>query len=232
MAWANEAAEAVGIADSAAWRRVSDGILAGICHDLSGRFTALSGIVYLAHEDGRIDETLIQETQAEFDRFEELIRLLRLLTGDRDRVLEPVTIPELWPVVLALFRRQHELDRIQLRVEGGVGIPPVVAAWTGLTKMILILLTAAARVAQRAGGDGVEIVLGTEGDTVLLAIEAAGGRGAADAVGEKALTSLDPVRRVAEELGGSLKERGPAGPAAPAVRFELRLPAWAGGDRP
>ena len=199
-----------GIAVSPAWRAVSDALIAGLCHELNGRVSALGGIVHIGRLDGELDESLIQMLHAELASLEDLSRFLRMLPDDGAAGPEPVDLEERLPLVAALFSRHNRLGHLPLRLAAQAGTRPVLVRWACFCKALLVLLEVVAR---RAAAGGGRVVLGCEpgekGALVRLFIEP-------DELAE------------AEPFGGAeVLARGPAPDAENAARAMLRA---AGGE--
>ncbi|HEY8484269.1 MAG TPA: hypothetical protein VIL13_06650 [Longimicrobiales bacterium] len=205
--------------DSEVWRSLSDGVVAGICHDLTGRLTALSGIVYLGRLEGRIDGEIAKQIEAELDRLELSIRLLRLLREGGGR-LEPIQPLELVGTVLRLFQRHRDLGHLEVEVRSdGADLPPVMARWAELCKAVLVVVVGAAREARAAGATRLALEVRGEGGVVVLALEVPAAPGV---TAKEAAESVDAVRGEIAKLGGAVEVGVGDGGGR---RFEIRLPA-------
>jgi signal transduction histidine kinase len=206
-----------GILASEGWRSVSDRLIAGLCHELNDRISALAGIVHIARMEAALDPAMIQLLDGELARLEEASRLLRALPDDGGAGPEPVHLPELIPLILGLHRHHNGLEEVPIDVDGEPGSPPVVARWSHLSKALLVLLAAAARAAAPAGR--VRLQYRGEGGDLLLRIAASGGHGGGH--DGNARNGIAAARAVFVEAGGDLVE-ATAEDGAPA--YEARLP--------
>jgi C4-dicarboxylate-specific signal transduction histidine kinase len=197
---------------SEGWKWVSDQVVAGICHDLNDRLSALSGLLELAELDGAVDPELGGPLRSELVRVEELVRLLRLLPGGRVEGVEPVRVVELLEVAAALLRRHRGLEDVTVEVETGVDAV-VRASWGALNRVLLLLLAGAARCARQQGSDRVAVRVDGDADRAAIRVAAVPG-GAEGELWE----ACRPVAAVVEGVGGALEGAGAA--------VVLRLPLW------
>jgi len=240
-----------GLTGGEAWREVCDAVVAGICHDLNDRLSALSGIVQLARLDGLVDETVGDTLQSELEKVEDLVRLLRTLPAGRVEEPEPVRLADVVATVAALLRRHRGLEdvRVDLVAEAD---PIVRTEWSSLARGVLLVVAAAARDARARSTDRVVVRLTVESATAVLAVEAAedadppGGCGAEPRLAGSG--SVEPheaddpetsacwaggvaemVHGALAGLGGEARLRPPGadawGDPSPAG-VELRLPVW------
>ncbi|MFO7260955.1 MAG: hypothetical protein DIU52_007350 [bacterium] len=199
---------------TAAWQRVGEGVLAGVCHTLNSRVTALWGLAELLTEGA--DESLLALFRAELERLERLARLLHWLPRRPGRGAERVSLADLLPELVELHREHRGFEGTEVALEGDPLTPPVVVDPAALGRAVLLLLSAAARLAPR--GARITVGYGPAAGAAALTIRAPGAELPA---GADALPELDAARHLlngASEISVS-HETGSAG----AVQFELRF---------
>lgn len=197
-------------AGGAAWPTAADGVLRGLAHELSNR-TGTIGAVAEALAAERPDGSLARALGAEAARLEELLRLLRLLPADGDRVAEPARPADVLADALALFAlHPRGRDTAAVVAPALEDAPPVRAHVASLTRALLLLLVAAAGPARRP------VRLGATADDAWLAlrVDAEGAAGSDDelarAAGEaRALVAPDGGEVVVPAAGGAAELRLP-----------------------
>src|SRR5690606_1194437 len=98
------------------WQHVGESVLAGVCHTLNSRITALWGVAELLSADVT-SESLMALLRAELQRLEQLARLLHWLPRRPGRGVEPISLADLLPELIELHREHHGLDRIRVELE-------------------------------------------------------------------------------------------------------------------
>lgn len=203
------------------WQSVGESVLAGVCHTLNSRVTALWGVAELLSAEAA-SESLMTLLRAELQRLEQLARLLHWLPRRPGRGAEPISLAELLPELVELHREHHGLDRIRVELEGDPGTPAILVDPAALCRAVLLLLAAAGRaVPERAGR--VAAAYGPAGAAAALTIRAYG----AGQPGEGGGGGFPEVEAARHILGGAAEisvSRDGEGPDAP-LRFELRFPA-------
>lgn len=223
------------ISDSPAWRRVSDGLIAGICHEVNDRISSLGGAMHIVRLDGRLNQQLDQLMKSELSALEELSRLLRMLADDDNRGEEAIQLEEHLPLVARLHALHSHLGDVPLRLAATEEAPPVLVRWPCLCRALLVLVAlAAGEVAHRPEG-GVVLELGRAGPQAALRVKAEPGEATdaqdpSDPEASQAEWGTDPeeqdeaveaVRAMATAAGGDLLWKAGQLDAG----FELRLPA-------
>jgi hypothetical protein len=143
--------------DEAGWPELVDRVLHGLCHDLTGRVSAILGLTYLLESSGGDPSPVAPLMNPELEGMEEVIRFLRLLPDD---ATEPELLApgELLPELAALVRAQRGLENVKITVEGVAEAPAVRVDRTLLIRSLLILLTASAESTVLTGAKGVELI--------------------------------------------------------------------------
>lgn len=217
------------ISPTDAWLAVADDLLWAINHALSNRLAALTSITrILEHSDTGADP-LLAVLSGEIEQLERTVELLRLLPRHPDEQPEPVLLAELLPNVLALHRLQGEWRDLEYEVHGADGVSPVCVEPSLLAHALLLLLSAAARIAKRAGNPRISLRCGGDEDWSVLVIEsppapAAGGVAPATAAQGWKPIDARAVEALLRGAGGELIGNHFAGDPAGGVYFELRLP--------
>jgi hypothetical protein len=219
----------VPVSESEAWLAVSDELLWGINHALSNRLAALISLVrILEHSETGLDP-LLDVLRREVDTLERTISLLRLLPRNAGELPEPVRLVELLPDVLALHRLQSEIRDLDFQLHEQPDLQPVWIEPATLAHALLLLLSAATRIARRARQSSISIWCRGDSEWVELIIESppspTGEPLQVDATAQE-WVPLDArvVERLLEGAGGRLAENHFSGDPARGVYFELRLP--------
>ena len=191
----------------AAWTATGDGILRGLNHALSNRIVTLRTLaefVCAAHERG---EQLGRALSEEVERLEELLEKLRMLPADDALKPEPIQLSELLGEVVALHQYHVDFRNVECTVIGDPDALPVLTSRSAFIRALLILLTAAKRVALSRGETAVALRYGGDPSTVTITIEA----GALDEGSTTATEVSQPfeLRAESDRLG--------------AVRYQLHL---------
>lgn len=194
----------------AAWRAVSDELIAGIHHALNNRVGALAAVAQVLQGEMPPGHPLRAALAHEVERLQDTVKSLTLLPA-RGGAAEPIQLGELFPALLALFELHHGMRDTECVVDGAPDVLPLYAEPPLLAHVLLTLMVAAGRAA-RAGGGRVRVRYGGDTEWVEIGVAAEGG-GEPD-------TPMDAaaVRPWAERMGGELR----AGPDASG--FVLRLP--------
>jgi len=153
--------------DQAGWGLISDRIIHGLCHDLSGRAGSISGLTFLLESQDGGASSVLPFLNEELAQLEVAVRLLRLLPDDagEPELLAPGEIME---DLILLVRTQRGLENVAVSMEGFSQAPALRVNRTLFIRVMTVLLTGAAeRVALekldgvniRASGDGAELRL-------------------------------------------------------------------------
>lgn len=140
----------------AGWLPLADRLTAGVCHDLNGRASALSGLVQLLDLDTDLDIRGLLSTEVE--KLDEVARLLRLLVGDPDGEAEPLVPSDLVPSLMALQERERGMEDVRVSLTVAADVPPVLVNWTLFARGFLLLLSTVGQEAAR-GERQVEVAL-------------------------------------------------------------------------
>lgn len=122
---------------------------AGIAHELNQPLNAIkmgSEYLMLLDEQGgavrpEAFREVTREISGQVDRAAEIINTLRAFGRKSDMLKEPVDVNKPIKSVLAIVRRQFELDNIRFRLELGEGLAPVLAHDNRLQQVFFNLLT-------------------------------------------------------------------------------------------
>ena len=153
--------------EEAGWSLAADRIIHGLCHDLSGRASAMGGLTYLMDDRSQgVAEVLPLMTQ-ELGRLEEAVRLLRLLPDDS--TVEEILAPgEILGDVARLVRTQRGLENVEVVLEIASDAPAVRMDRTIFVRSLALLLTGAAERALLAGAERVTVRAGTEANGLVI----------------------------------------------------------------
>lgn len=178
----------------AAWREVTDGLLSGVTHDLNDRISALSGIAHILRMDAG-DDPMLELLAREVVRLDETVQLLRDYPRGRGGARAPAQVGDILPALARLERRHSGFDEVEVEVAESPGLPAAVFEWTAFARAVLLLLTAAAEEALRAGERIVRVTPLADGGSVAVRIapapEGAGIPEAAVAFAEAAGVGLE-----------------------------------------
>jgi nitrogen-specific signal transduction histidine kinase len=156
------------------WLAEQGALLRGLAHALSNRVGTLVAATGLLVPGGGASPTIVGVLREEGDRLEELLGLMRLLAGPADaekEVPEPIHLPDLVTPAVELHSLHPALRDVAVAVEPDPLAPPVRARHAGLTRALLVLLSAA----KAGAASGVRIAWRGEGDAVLLTLDGAVG---------------------------------------------------------
>lgn len=153
--------------DRAGWSKISDRILHGLCHDLSGRVGSIAGLTYLMESQDGEASSVLSFLKEEVGQVESTIRLLRLLPDDatEPEILAP---GELMEDLNLLVNAQRGLENVEVEMEGFSLAPAVRIDRTLFIRGLAVLLTAAAERVVVEGPGPVRVrAMGHEGRLVL-----------------------------------------------------------------
>ncbi|CAN5677517.1 hypothetical protein BH23GEM3_BH23GEM3_05200 [soil metagenome] len=213
-----------------AWLGVSDDLLWGINHALSNRLAAVAAVVRILQFSDTGLDPLFSVLGQEITNLEKTIALLRLLPRNPDEQPEPVHLTDTLTSVLALHRLQSDGRDLEYEVDAAPDVLPVWIEPSTLAHALLLLLSSAARIAERAGNTSISVTCRGDEDWATLAIESPPPQpGAGEAEESEWDDSWKPVdARVVEVLlegaGGELMESRFAGDPARGVCYRMRLP--------
>ena len=203
----------------AQWQRVGEGVLAGICHTLNSRVTALWGIAELLSADGA-NTSLTALLRAELERLERLARLLQWVPRRPGRGVEPVSLADVLPELVELQREYRGFEGTEVELEGDPLTPAIVVDPAALGRAVLLLLTAAVRVAPRPGR--VTAAYGPAGAAAALTIRVPGAELPPD-VADGALPEVEAARQILNGAGELSVSHGAGSTAA--LDIAVRFPA-------
>ena len=201
-------------APDVAWVRVSDRLLRGLVHDLSGHVAVLSSLAGILGLEDEPRDTPGGLLAGEIERLEGMLTELRTYPADRGEAAEAVSMAETIPALLRLHARGDagEGAAITLRLEPG--LPAARLALTPFARALLLLLRRAGDAALVLGRVEVQLEVRAEGDDILVRVAAEGSAAAGDA------GLLAAAAAYARQAGGRLVP-----PAATPDGVEIRLPA-------
>ena len=143
----------------AGWLPLADRLVAGICHDLNGRASALSGLVHLLDLDTELDRGGLLSDEVE--KLETVSGQLSLLVGDPDGPAEPLVAGDLVTSLIALQGRERGTDGVQVSLSLDADAPPILVNWTTFSRVFLLLLSTASQ-GPVAGDRRVDVALATD----------------------------------------------------------------------
>jgi len=159
-------------APAVTWLAEQGALLRGLAHAFSNRVGTLVAATGLLVPGGGASPTIVGVLREEGDRLEELLGLMRLLAGPADaekEVPEPIHLPDLVTPAVELHSHHPALRDVPVAVEPDPLAAPVRARHAGLTRALLVLLSAA-----KAGApQGVRIAWRGDGDAVVLTLDGA-----------------------------------------------------------
>ncbi len=158
---------AISALSRAGWDRISDRIIHGLCHDLSGRASSLTGLTYLLESRDEEASSLLPLVGAELARMEDAVRLLRLLPDDATEP-ELMAPGELLGDLALLVGVQRGLENVPVRVQSTPGAPAVRMDRTVFIRSLVLLFTKAAEIAGASGRREVVARATPEGTRLIL----------------------------------------------------------------
>lgn len=138
---------------AAGWPSLADRILAGGCHDLNGRASALYGLAELARA-GEEADFLTEALSTEAKRVQTLAASLRTLSDRTADDPRPVSIREELGPVAALFSLQPGGERFRLDIHADPSTPAGFAPGRALTRALLLALNVVAANVLRSHSSG------------------------------------------------------------------------------
>lgn len=154
------------------WLAEQSALLRGLAHALSNRVGTLVAATGLLVPGGGASPTIVGVLREEGDRLEELLGLMRLLAGPSDvgaEAPEPIHLPDLVTPTVELHAQHPMLRDVPVTVTPDPLAPPVRARHAGLTRALLVLLSAAKQGAPDGGGVG--IAWKGDRDAVVLTVD-------------------------------------------------------------
>lgn len=155
---------------NAGWPRLADRILAGSCHDLNGRSSALYGLSELVRS-GEDAEFVAEALTTEARRVQDLAAALRTLSARTPDDPAPLSLGERLPGVAALFSLQPGAEQVPVEIVADPGASAAFAPWRSLCRSILLAMNVVASgVLQRSGGGSVRLSVaqGVEGPVLRI----------------------------------------------------------------
>lgn len=159
------------IGATTAWLTLSDGLLAGFCHELGGRASAFVSLAHLATRESVRAGFVVQEIERESEQLARLANLLRVLprhASDRPR---PVSLRTTLVEAVELARYHHGLRAIEFELDLDDDLPAFRVDRNAFIQSLLILIAASARKATLLHRDTLRFVGRTQGEGIRLTIE-------------------------------------------------------------
>ncbi len=128
---------------AAGWGCLADRILAGGCHDLNGRSSALYGLAELARAEDD-PEFLSEALSTEAKRIQTLAASLRTLSDRAPDDPRPLSIREELDSVAELFSLQPGGERFRIDIVSDSATPAAYAPCRALTRAVLLALNVVA----------------------------------------------------------------------------------------
>src|SRR5689334_4089316 len=143
-------------APAVTWPTEQSALLRGLAHALSNRVGTLVAAVGLLAPGASASPTIVGVLRDEGDRLEQVLNLMRVLAGPADaepEPAEPLLLTDLVAPAVELHAHHPALRDVAVTVEPDPLAPPVRARHAGLTRALLVLLSAV----KAAAPDGVRI---------------------------------------------------------------------------
>lgn len=113
--------------------------VAGVYHEVNGRISAISGLVQLGRMDEEIEDSLGARLEAEVERLEGNVRLMRELMPSGAREAEPIEIGDHLATATRLLRAHPDVREVEVEFEDEAE-HPILAVPNTLTRALLGLL--------------------------------------------------------------------------------------------
>lgn len=174
-------------AGAARWLTIHDELLRGLTHALSNRVATISAASTLLSLGGASAERAPAMLQAETERLEQLLQLMRQLPHRADAHPEPILAVDAAQSAIGLFAHHPEARDVACEI---VTVGDVLPAWADPGALQLALVTALVRAHVHAsvGNRIVRVTLGSDTDTATFTVTARanddGSTRSADADGE------------------------------------------------
>jgi hypothetical protein len=153
----------------AEWLELSESLHRGIVHAFNNRYTALSAFAELAAM-GDEEFTPQRILPAELARLQALTAHLRLLIGD-GATAESMEAEPVLQDALALLAHHPRPRTMRCEVERGGAAPVRVPRWAFL-RLLMVMVEASRRAAERDGRDHASLQVGSAGDGLVVSIDA------------------------------------------------------------
>ncbi len=139
--------------DLAGWSRLVDRLVAGACHELNGRSSALYGLAELSR-GGDDNEFVSEALGKEALRLQELVKALRTISARGMLDPQPISLKERLEDLLTLFRALPGAEMLQIEARIDPGAPAILVPWAPLARGLLLLLSHMGSRALANGGRG------------------------------------------------------------------------------
>lgn len=205
------------------WHRVSDCMIAGLCHELNDRIASLRGILQIARLDEAVDGGIADQLDAELERLARASRLLRLLPADRTGPPVATSPADVLADVLELQQHCGGLEDVPVDADIAPDTPPVFVDPASLRRVLALVLASAAR----AAGGRVRLRTAADDDDVLFDVAVLSGADEPKETAPPAGVEPDPLAIAAagaalRAMGGQLDDVRSTPP-----RLRIRLPSLA-----
>ena len=154
-----------------AWLTLSDGLLAGFCHELGGRASAFVSLAHLATRESVRAGFVVEEIERESEQLARLANLLRVLPRHAPDRPRPVSLRATLVEAVELARYHHGLRAIEFELDLDDDLPAFRVDRNAFIQSLLILIAASARKATLLHKDTLRFVARTEGEGIRLDIE-------------------------------------------------------------
>ena len=136
--------------EDAGWGALSDRLVAGLCHELNGRSSAMYGLAELAKSGD--DATFVADSLGkEAQRMQALVRALRALSARGQTEARPVAPADRMDDLLQLFEALPGAEMLGIETHFDPQTPAVMIPWATMTRGFLLIL---AYLGSRALRDG------------------------------------------------------------------------------
>ncbi len=156
-------------AAAAAIFEATNGLHRGLNHALSNRINTLNTLLAVLQESAEYDAEIVEALAAEEGRFEQLLRLYRLMPVELAAAREPMVLADPVNDALALLSHHLDLRMLPCQVTGLDAAPPVRSQRQLLTQALLVLLVGVARALEgEEDGHGIAVALTSTDDELFV----------------------------------------------------------------
>ncbi len=153
-----------------------DAVLRGLVHALSNRVGTVVAVASMLDPEAPAAGAAATILREEGGRLETLLEEFRRFAGEPGELAEPLYLPELVALAVALHAHHPTLRDVPCEVVGVEALPPALGAPSAVVDALLVALGAAKEGAGE-GGRAVRVVGAADGDVVRLHVGEVGGTG-------------------------------------------------------
>lgn len=187
------------------WLQISDGLIAGIQHELNNRLASLSAIAQVLEIEISEEHPLAGALEMELDRWQASTELLHLLNDSGPA--EPILLGEVLEGAQRLLRIHHEVRNVEVEIEESPEPQPLLIPRSELLRIWMMMLIPIARLARQQERP-IRIRVTGEEEYVRWTIRASVDTDPAGGCAEASpALPLDPLRSALAEWQGTLSWR-------------------------